>query len=425
MKKRIPASEMMKQEIREIISGQGKGEESSLSEFIRQSAALVMQECLEAEVKEYLGRGHYERSSGGEERSGVYRNGYEKRRVRSSEGPIDVQLPQLRNTLEPYSSKLMEFFRGNTDVLEKLALEMYARGLSDRDVEDALNEATGDQLLSKSSASRISECLWEEYEAFQGRDLSGYAVEHLFLDAIYESLNRRYGVKQAVLCAWGITRSGEKILLGLSTGNHESYEDWLDFIRHMKAQGLRTPTTTTTDGSPGLIKAVEMGFSESIRIRCWFHRMENFCNKVPREAWAEVKADLCAIRDAKSYDKGKQLAQAFISQYQGEFPTLIKCFREDLEALLGHLHVPISLRRRVRTSNLIERAFEEERRRTKVIPGFMTEKAALKLIFSVLIRASKRWSRVKFSEFDLAQLDKLRKGRKMDPQQKLKMTGND
>ena len=95
---------------------------------------------------------------------------------------------------------------------------MYARGLSTRDIEDALVDATGDRLLSKSSVSKVTDILYKEFEAFQSMDLSTYQIEYLFLDAIYESLHKRFGMKQSVLCAWGITRNGEKVLLHIGWG---------------------------------------------------------------------------------------------------------------------------------------------------------------------------------------------------------------
>ena len=282
---------------------------------------------------------------------------------------------------------------------------MYARGLSTRDIEDALIEATGDIILSKTAVSNVTEIPYREFEEFQNRDLSEFEIEYLFLDAIYETLRARFGI---VLCGWGITRDGQKILLHLALGNKESYEDWLSFLRDMVKRGLRVPTTVTTDGAPGLIKAVEVVFPNSLRIRCWYHRMQNFCSKVSEEIWSEIEAEIMAIRDAAEYEQGKQLACEFIERYEDKFPSPVRAFKEDLDALLNHLKLPFRHRRYVRTTNLVERSFEEERRRTKVIPCFLTEKSALKLVFSLLIRAAKRWRKVSFTKTELNCLDRIR-----------------
>jgi putative transposase len=262
--------------------------------------------------------------------------------------------------------------------------------------------------LSKSAVSKVTDILWKEFEEFQQRDLSSFTVEYLFCDAVYESLRAHFGMKDAVLCAWGITREGHKVLLHLALGDKESYRDWLEFLRNMAKRGLRVPTAVTTDGAPGLIKAVETAFSKSLRLRCWFHRMENFSAKVPEENWPEVKAQLVMVRDAASYEQGKQCAHDLIAAYRNRYPSLITAFTDDLDALLNHLKLPINHRKKVRTSNLVERAFEETRRRTKIIPRFLTEKSGLKLVYSVLTRAATRWRRIPVTAFDLLSLDRLR-----------------
>ena len=108
-----------------------------------------------------------------------------------------------------------------------------------------------------------------------------------------------------------------------------------------------------------------------------------------------------AIRDAAGYEQGKQKAYEFIEKYKDKFPSLVRSFKEDLDALLNHLKLPFRHRRYVRTTNLVERSFEEERRRTKIIPCFLTEKSALKLVFSVLMRAAKGWRRINFTRIEL------------------------
>lgn len=405
--RRLPASKKLRKELEELLEGVDS-RKFVVSEVMRKGAAIILQELLEQEVGEFLGRDHYERRKDAQTRAG-HRNGYEPLRVKTAEGSIEAYLPQIRDSAEPFHSKLALFFRSHSEILEKLAVEMYARGLSTRDIEDALVEATGDRMLSRTSVSKVTEVLYEEFEVFQGRDLSGFRVEYLFLDAIYERLRMEYGVNEAILCAWGITREGEKVLLHLALGNRESYEDWLEFLRDMVGRGLGVPITVTSDGAPGLRKAIGAVFAHSLRLRCWVHRMRNFSGKVPGEVWPEIKAELVGIREAAGFEQGKALGFAFIERYRDRFPSLVKAFEEDMEALLNHLRLPFTHRRYVRTTNLIERSFEEERRRTKVIPGFLTERSALKLVFSVLIRASRRWRRVSFRPTELVSLDRLRK----------------
>jgi putative transposase len=143
-------------------------------------------------------------------------------------------------------------------VLEKLAIEMYTRGLSTRDIEDAFRDVTRDLLLSRTAVSTLTDQLWEDYQTFCERDLSIFEVEYLFLDAVYESLRREASFKEGVFVAWAICRSGRKILLHMALGNRESYTAWKDFIRDMVKHGLNTPVLITTDGAPGSIRAVKV-----------------------------------------------------------------------------------------------------------------------------------------------------------------------
>jgi transposase-like protein len=309
----------------------------------------------------------------------------------------------------------MEFLSEHSEVLEQLVAEMYARGLSTRDIEQAFTEVSGECLLSRSAVSELTESLWEEYQAFCQRDLGDFDIIYLFADAIYESLRRQGGPKEALLCAWGICVDGRRVLLHLALGNKESYADWLGFLRDMVTRGLRVPLTMTSDGAPGLLRALAEVFPQSLRIRCWRHKMQNVLNKLPASAKAEVKSWLVAVRDAPTLEAGRQAAAQTIAQFGRAYPAAMKSLADDLEASLAHLRVPPTHRRFVRTTNLIERSFGEERRRTKVIPRFFNERSCLKLAFAALQRAACRWQRVRITELEQRQLALLGQELQPDP----------
>ena len=335
--KKLPPSTKIRKELERILE-KGSMEGNLVSDFLKKGMQLMVQELLEAEVTEHLDREHYKRSTADIHKG--YRNGYESSSIKTSEGKIPIDVPQLRDTYEPFSSKLREFLKCNSDVLEKLSAEMYARGLSTRDIEDALYLATEDSILSKSSISRVTEILWQEYELFRERDLSGYDVIYLYLDAIYESIHRLSGLKDAILVAWAITGTGSKVLLSIGLGNKESHADWLEFLRDMVKRGLSVPLSITSDGAPGLIRAVDECFPNSLRIRCWVHKMENLSFKVPRDEWPDLKAEVTQIRDAASYEFGKEIAGKIITRYKNIYPSLVSCLSDELQAPLNHLKLP-------------------------------------------------------------------------------------
>jgi len=188
----------------------------------------------------------------------------------------------------PYRSRLMGFLRWNSDVLEKLAVEMYARGLSVRDTDDALRDATGDPLLPRSAVSEWSETLWEDYDAFCQHGLLSCEVEYRCIDTMYEGL-RQWGCSQKILYAWGICRNGSKIFLHLAQGSRESYRNCLDFIREMVRRGLHAPVLVITDGAPGLIRVVTEVWGRSLRQRCLAHKLRNTVDKLRRDAEMGIK----------------------------------------------------------------------------------------------------------------------------------------
>jgi len=385
-----------------------EGEEGVLGALVQLGAQLVVQEALERETTERLGRAHYQRRKEGEALLG-YRNGYEPGRMRTAEGEIVLQMPQVREWAEggPYRSRLMTFLRGHSDVLRRLAVEMYTRGLSVRDIEDALRDATGDRLLSRSAVSELTEMLWEDYRAFCERDLSMLEPEYLFIDAVYEPL-QPWGGRQGILCAWAICDDGRKLMIHLALGSRESYDDCLDFIRDMVRRGLRLPVLITTDGAPGLIRAADEVWPKSLRQRCLAHKMRNILDKTPRTLQEELKRRVQDVFYAPALDMARDRAADVLREYQALCPSAMRAFSNDLEACLTHLRCPAAHHKSIRTTNLLERAFGESRRRTKVIPHFFTEQACLKLVFSALTRASQRWRRVTMTELQRQQLASLR-----------------
>jgi putative transposase len=389
------------QQLREELSASGE----LAGDWMRRAAKLLAEQMLEAEVDEALGRGSYQRRQASQV---GYRNGYKSRSLKTAEGKLAVHLPQVRDTPQPYQSKIWQSLGQRSAALQKLAVEMYARGLSTRDIEALLGElCEGDDqtLLSKSAVSQVTEALWQEYEAFTKRDLGGFDVVYLFCDAVYESLRQQGCCSQAILVTWAICSDGSKVLLHMSLGNKESAQAWLEHLRSIVSRNLPVPLTITTDGAPGLIKAVEAMWPESERIRCWFHKMKNVLEKVPREMHETIKRLVQDVRDAPDYETGKRRAAELIENHRRELPSAMACLEEDLEASLAHLKLPSLHQKMIRTTNLCERSFVEERRRSKVIPRFFDERSCLKLVFATLWRASVRWRGVKFTEMEKKQLE--------------------
>jgi putative transposase len=256
--------------------------------------------------------------------------------------------------------------------------------------------------------SDVTERLWAEYEAFATRDLSEYAIAYLFLDGLAERLHPGQK-KDAVLCAWGIDFDGRKHLLSLTPGSKEDTACVTEFIQDMKRRGLKDPLLVTTDGAGGLIAAVEPCFPRSQRQRCLAHKMRNLADKTLEEKWPTFQVHVRACYQAPSQAVARSLRKEIVAQFEKQLPAAVACFQEDFDACIAHLRFPLNHRKAIRTTNLLERLFGEERRRTKVMPHAFGERALLKLMFAATLRASVKWHGLKVTAFDRQQLEAIAK----------------
>jgi len=401
---RVSAPERTREELRALMNG-NLGTAEGRGDLVRLALRLIVEEALEGEVSDALGRERYKRGEG--EKAG-YRNGYRTGKVKTAEGAVEYSAPQVRDTPEPFVSSVRSALSGRTQELERLAAELYARGLSTRDIEDAFTDETGRRLLSRAAVSEVTERLWAEYEDFCKRDLAEHAVVYLFVDGIAERL-RPGQRREAVLAAWGVGEDGRKVLLGLMAGSKEDVETVRAFFQGLRARGLGDPLLVVSDGAPGIIRAIEECFPRSARQRCLAHRMRNLVAKAPTDLWPEFKVRVTACYQAPSRAIARQLAAGIRADYADPLPSALACFEDDFEACIAHLRLPVTHRRSIRTTNLLERLFVEERRRLKIIPNGFGEKPVLKLMFGALIRAADRWRGLRFTEFELRQIAAVRK----------------
>lgn len=403
MTTRIPASMRTRQSLSDLVEGR-LSTPAGRSELMKLATRLIVEEALEGESRDAVGRDYYEH---GAEPGQGYRNGVRSGRLKTAEGFVEYSAPQVAGRDAPFRSEIREHLKGRTEALEDLAVELLARGLSVRDIEDAFRDETGRLLLSRTAVSEIGERLWADYQEFATRDLGEYEISYLFVDGIAERI--RPGQKrEPVLAAWGFTASGAKVLLHLMAGSKEDAETVSAFFQDMRGRGLGDPLLVVCDGAAGIIKAIETCFPRSERQRCLAHRMRNLAAKVPEDRWPEFKARATAAYQAPSRAIARDLAAGLVKDYETELPSAVACFMDDFEAAIAHLRMPITHRRAIRTTNLLERLFVEERRRLKIIPNAFGEKPVLKLMFGAMIRAAERWRAIRITDFERRQMTAVR-----------------
>jgi putative transposase len=403
---RVVPSDRLRRELDEALAGVGHGQDP-LEVIGRLGARLILQQALEDEVTEFLGRARYERA----EEAVSHRNGYEPRKVRTTSGTVELERPRVRDASKlGFESRVLGEHVTRTYALESLVIGSFLRGLSTRDVEAVLEETFEEPISARSTVSRILEDTRERYRRWCERRLSEHDVVYCFLDAIYLKLHPDDEPAEGVLVAWGVTLEGRKILLGLALGSRESYESWLDFRRDLVDRGLRAPAMVVADGAPGLWKAVRELWPTADEQRCTVHALRNVTAKLPERHHRELKARWWKLfDDAASPADARRCLQAIVADYRTAYPSAMAVIERDLDALVAHLRWPSEHRKRIRTTNLLERTFVEVRRRTKVIGRFPGETSALSLIWAVLELTSRGWRGVVMTPKTVAHIERLRR----------------
>jgi len=378
----------------------------SLDEVARMGAKLVLEVALGEEVAEFLGRGRYDRA--GADRPG-YRNGKRKRRVQVGSGLVEVDAPKVTGALLPFASEVLPAWRRRGEELEETIVQLYAEGLSTRDFQRALGRLWGEAGLSRSSVSRANKSLHEAFSAWRKRDLSQEDVLYLFLDGVYLKMRAGKSPAEAVLVAHGITAEGERTLLGVMLGGRESTESWQSLLEHLEERGLRPPALVVHDGNQGMAKALKKVWKDVPRQRCVAHKIRNVLGRVPKARQGEVKRALRKIFYAPCLDEALEAVKAFAAAYGKRFPTACGILAKDLADCLTFYRFPEMHWKRLRTSNVIERAFREVRRRTNVVGRFPGEMAALTLIWATLEQDRLQWRGVQMDKDILEAVAGLRK----------------
>ncbi len=395
MPARVSPVERIRAQIDQLFTDPSRDLGDIVEDVARLGARLLLQSALEAEVTTFLGRERYQRDPDADP---GYRNGHQPITVKTTSGPLRLDRPKVRGTVQRFASQLLGAHVTRTNTLEALVIAGFVRGLSTRDVEATLSEALGPQAaLSRSTVSRICAQLAEEFTAWSAHQLDDVELDYLYLDGT--SFRYHPGARaEPVLVAYGITTTGAPVFLGLAPAASEGHDPWEAFLADLTGRGLRPPVLVVSDGAPGLLSAVEQIFPGSLRQRCTIHRARNVLAKVPVSAQAEVKAaywqifdDIAAPPGQAAVDEALRRADAFAARYEHVYPAAVACLTSTLDELTAHLRFPAEHWQRIRHTNLLERTFGETRRRTKVIGRLPGEASCLRLVWAVLDRASRGW----------------------------------
>jgi putative transposase len=349
-----------------------------------QVLTLLLNEVMKLERAQALGAGPYERSEG---RQG-HANGFKPKTVQTRMGPITLAVPQARG-IDFYPSALEKGVRSER-ALKLAVAEMYVQGVSTRKVAAITEQLCGTEIGS-AQVSRAAAALDAELTTWRGRPLG--EMPYLILDARYEKV--RHGgsvVSCAVLVAIGIDAQGHRSILGTSVSLSEAEPHWRDFLASLQARGLHGVRMIASDAHSGLKEALRARFSGVPWQRCQFHLAQNAMAYVPRVAMRkEVGASLRAVFDAPDRAEAERQLDLAVKKYRTTAPKLAEWMEANVPEGLTAFALPSSHRRRLRTTNMLERINREIKRRTRVATLFPNEGSALRLVSAVLMEISEEW----------------------------------
>lgn len=349
---------------------------------------ILLNEAMKAERAAVLGAERYERSP---ERKG-YANGFKPKTLATRSGRITVEVPQTRG-IEFYPSALEKGVRSER-ALKLAVAEMYVPGVSTRKVQAVMQELCGLN-VSSTEVSRAAQRLDEELDKWRRRPLG--AFPYLILDARYEKV--RHGgsvVSCALLVAVGIDPDGKRSILGVSVSLSEAEVHWRDFLAGLQARGLHGVQLIVSDDHAGLKAARAARFAGVPWQRCQFHLMQNAMQYVPKlDMRKEAAADLHAILDAPDRHEASRRMEQVAQKYQKTAPKLAAWLEAHVEQSLAVFDFPAAHRKRLRTSNLLERINKEIKRRTRVATLFPNEASLLRLASAVLAEIDEEWQSAK------------------------------
>ena len=371
-------------------------------DVVRRGVELMLQALIDAEATAQIGAERFERSAS----RTAQRNGTRDRLLSTKAGDVDLKIPKLRQG--SFFPSILERRRRIDRALFAVVMEAYVHGVSTRKVDDLVAALGLESGISKSEVSRICSELDEQLGAFRARSLAHVEFPYVFLDATY--LKGRVDhqvVSRAVVVATGVSMDGNREVLGCAVGHSEDGAFWTEFLRSLRARGLKGVRLVISDQHLGLKKAVEAVMVGSSWQRCRVHFMRNVLARVKRTNTHMVIAAIQTIFAQPDATSVREQFDRIVITLEGQFPDVATMLCDAKEDLLAFSAFPESHWRKVWSSNPLERLHREIKRRTDVVGVFPNDKAVERLVTAVVVETHDEWQvaeRRYLSETSMAQL---------------------
>jgi transposase-like protein len=353
-------------------------------DFLRGLVERVVQQVLEAEMTSFLGAGTYERNG---ERRG-WRNGYKPRTLKTRVGGLELMVPKDRDG--EFQTELFERYQRSEKAFVLAMVQMYLEGVSTRKV-SAITEALCGLEVSKSQVSALTAKLDAEIAEWRMRPLTE-EYPYLIFDARYEKVRRGGAVvSQGVLVAIGISAAGCREVLGCWVAESESEASWGEVFAELKQRGLSGVRYVVSDDHAGMVKAIGRHFQGAVWQRCQVHFVRNalsLCGVAQRPL---VLSLMRSVTEAPTREAAKTAFGLAVAELEKKAPKTARLLEEHGEEILGVYALPEAHRKRMRTTNMLERQNQELKRRTRVVRIFPNEQSCLRLVSALLMETSQEW----------------------------------
>jgi transposase-like protein len=369
--------------------------EGDFKQLAKEALKNILEDRMEQDLCAYVGLDTYER--GGNRTD--YRNGSYTRHLLCEIGDLTLRVPRTRN--KGFYPSVIEAYKRRHMSIDKVILACFVLGLSTRKAAKVLAPMIG-ETISASTVSEIAKCLDKEVERYHKRQLQD-RYRFLFFDGVV--LKNKGSAKvqrRPLLCAYGITHEGICEMIDFQSSQGESQSAWEGFLNDLYKRGLTGDNCELiiTDGGKGLHSALEFVYPKIQRQRCWAHKTRNILDKVRKKDWEVVKKTLHRIFYAKNRREATKAYWVFLNKWRSLYPNAVKCLETDIEDLLTFFNIKEDkLWSKIRTTNAIERAFREVKRRTRPIGVFTNRESVERIVFAVFHHLNVNWENRPLKEF--------------------------
>jgi transposase-like protein len=360
--------------------------EKDIAALSQQLLKLTVERALNVEMDEHLG---YDKHAWEGRGSGNSRNGSSPKTVKGSMGEVELDIPRdRRGEFEP---QLIGKGQTRLTAFDDQILSLYARGMSTRDIAEAFREMYGAE-VSASLISKVTEAVWETVQAWQTRPLEAlYPI--VYLDGLVVKIRQDNRViNKTIHVALGVNLDGQKEVLGLWLAENEGAKFWLSVLTELQNRGLKDIFIACVDGLTGFPEAIETVYPKTRVQLCIVHLVRHALNYVSYKDRRAVANDLKRIYRAMTLAEAESALERLSERWDDKYPTISALWLRHWERIIPLFNYPEEIRRVIYTTNAIESLNSVIRKATKNRRVFPTDRAALKVVYLAIDRATKKWT---------------------------------